>query len=219
MIKAVLFDLDGTLLDRDASIKRFIDGQYDRMKKWLGSIPKEKYVARFIELDNRGYVWKDKVYQQLINELHIADLTWEVLLQDYKSEFKHHCVPFSNLLSMLEELKGSSLALGIITNGQGLFQMDSIKALGIASYFEVILISEWEGLKKPDPAIFMRALEKLQCLPNECLFIGDHPVNDVKAAKEVGMTGIWKKDAQWGHVDADYIIDDLGELPLIIDNL
>jgi putative hydrolase of the HAD superfamily len=219
LIKAVLFDLDGTLLDRDASIKRFIDGQYDRMKKWLGSIPKEKYVARFIELDNRGYVWKDKVYQQLINELHIADLTWEVLLQDYKSEFKNHCVPFSNLLSMLEELKGSSLALGIITNGQGSFQMDSIKALGIASYFDVILISEWEGLKKPDPAIFKRALEKLQCLPNECLFIGDHPVNDVKAAKAVGMTGIWKKDAQWRHVEADYIIDDLGELPLIIDNL
>jgi putative hydrolase of the HAD superfamily len=216
LIKAVLFDLDGTLLDRDQSIKRFIDGQYDRMEKGIGHIPKEKYVARFIELDDRGYVWKDKVYQQLVKQFTITDLTWEELLQDYKAKFKDYCVPFPNLLSMLDSLKGSSLALGVITNGHGQFQMDSIQALGIASYFDVILISEWEGIKKPDPAIFKRALEKLHCHPHECLFIGDHPDNDVKAAKAVGMTGIWKRDPYWSQVKADYILDDLGELLLIL---
>lgn len=56
MIKAVLFDLDGTLLDRDASVKWFIEEQYERLDKQLGHVLKEKYISRFIELDNHGYL-------------------------------------------------------------------------------------------------------------------------------------------------------------------
>lgn len=63
MIKAVIFDLDGTLLNRDESVKKFIDNQYERLNKRVNHIPKDEYITRFIELDNRGYVWKDKVYQ------------------------------------------------------------------------------------------------------------------------------------------------------------
>ncbi|WP_445506131.1 HAD family hydrolase [Niallia sp. 03190] len=216
MIKSAIFDLDGTLLDRDQSVTLFIDRQYDRLVKYFSHIPKKKYISRFIELDDRGYVWKDKVYQQLCEEFHIDQITWEELLQDYIMEFKNHCVPFPNLFKMLDELKNNNLVLGIITNGKGQFQLDNIKALGIENYFDVILISEWEGLKKPDPLLFTRALEKLRVSANESIFMGDHPENDVKASKYVGMKGIWKKDFQWNHVDADHIIDDLGELPSII---
>jgi putative hydrolase of the HAD superfamily len=56
MIKAVLVDLDGTLLDRDESVKKFIDCQYDRLNRFVGHIPRESYMKRFIELDQRGYV-------------------------------------------------------------------------------------------------------------------------------------------------------------------
>ncbi|WP_088090467.1 HAD family hydrolase [Bacillus sp. OV166] len=219
MIKAVIFDLDGTLLNRDESVKMLINSQYDRLNKLVGHIPKEKYVTRFIELDNRGYVWKDKVYQQLVNEFEITEITWEELLQDYISQFKNNCIPFPNLVSMLEELRSNNLVLGMITNGKGQFQMDNIKALGIKKYFETILVSEWEGKKKPDPQIFKRALDQLNVLPNESLFVGDHPDNDVKAAQNVGMKGIWKKDFQWNNVEADFIVNDLAELPLIIENL
>jgi putative hydrolase of the HAD superfamily len=219
MIKAVIFDLDGTLLNRDESVKKFIDNQYERLNKWVRHIPKEKYITRFIELDNRGYVWKDKVYQQLVGELDITEIPWEGLLQDYISQFKNNCVPFPNLLSMLEELRSNNLILGIITNGIGQFQMDNIKALGIEKYFKTILVSEWEGIKKPDPQIFKRALEQLNVLPNESIFVGDHPENDVKAAQNVGIKGIWKKDFQWNNIETDFIVDDLAELPSIIENL
>ncbi|WP_342434050.1 HAD family hydrolase [Neobacillus sp. FSL H8-0543] len=216
MIKAVLFDLDGTLLNRDASVKMFIDRQYDRLNSFVGHITKRQFVKKFIELDNRGYVWKDKVYQQLVNEFAIERITWEELLQDYIHEFKNNCVPFPNLIEMLEELKSSNLKIGMITNGFGKFQMDNIKALGIEKYFDVILVSEWEGIKKPDPQIFQRAISKLDVLPYESLFMGDHPENDVKGAQNIGMKGIWKKDYQWHNVDADYIVDDLAQLPAII---
>ncbi|UPW83863.1 HAD family hydrolase [Lysinibacillus sp. Ag94] len=218
MIKAAIFDLDGTLLNRDESVEMFINTQYDRLNKLVGHIPREKYVTRFTELDNRGYVWKDKVYQQLVDEFEITDITWEELLQDYICEFKNNCVPFPNLIDMLEELKKRNFRLGIITNGKGQFQIDNIEALGIEKYFDIILISEWEGIKKPDPQIFKRALEQLNVSPNQSIFVGDHPVNDVKAAQNVGMIGIWKKDFQWSTVEADFIINDLVELPLIIDN-
>ncbi|PIB55720.1 L-2-haloalkanoic acid dehalogenase, partial [Pseudomonas sp. 2995-3] len=83
-----LFDLDGTLLNRDASVQNFIDKQYDRLNQFVGHISKDVYMARFIELDQRGYVWKDKVYQQLVEEFQIAEFTWEDLLEDYLREFK-----------------------------------------------------------------------------------------------------------------------------------
>jgi putative hydrolase of the HAD superfamily len=216
MVKAVIFDLDGTLLNRDESVKKFIDNQYARLNKWLNHIPKEKYITRFIELDNRGYVWKDKVYQQLTEEFEIKGLAWEDFLQDYISRFKDNCVPFPNLFELLEELRNNQLILGMITNGIGQFQMDNIKALGIEKYFKAILVSEWEGLKKPDPNIFLRALNQLNVLPNQSVYVGDHPENDVKAAQKVGMKGIWKKDFKWSNVNADFIIDDLMELPLLL---
>lgn len=75
MIKAVLFDLDGTLLNRDESLKGFINKQYERLERYVGHVTKDQYVARFIELDRRGYVWKDKVYQQLTRELDISKIT------------------------------------------------------------------------------------------------------------------------------------------------
>ena len=76
-----------------------------------------------------------------------------------------------------------------------------------------------EGIKKPNPQIFKRALDQLYVLPNQSVFVGDHPENDVKAARNVGMTGIWKKDFQWDIVEADYKINDLLEIPLIIKNI
>lgn len=56
VMKAALFDLDGTLLNRDASIELFIEQQYERLKSVFGSISKEQYRTRFIQLDKRGYV-------------------------------------------------------------------------------------------------------------------------------------------------------------------
>lgn len=214
MIKAALFDLDGTLLNRDASVHSFITNQYDRLHRWLGHIPKELYIARFIEYDQRGYVWKDKVYKQLIEEFTIPELTWEELLDDYINHFKHSCIPFPHLHKMLDELKAHDIKLAMITNGFGHFQMDNILALKIDSYFDEILVSEWEGIKKPDPEIFNRALNRLQLEPHACIFIGDHPEYDVYGAQKVGMKGIWKRDSHWKEPEhADKIIDDLMDLP------
>lgn len=56
------------------------------------------------------------------------------------------------------------------------------------------LISESEGLRKPDPKIFERALKKLNVMAEETIFVGDHPIHDVAASRAVGMQGWWKED-------------------------
>ncbi|MED3574240.1 HAD family hydrolase [Cytobacillus praedii] len=218
MIKAVLLDLDGTLLNRDASLKYFLEAQYERLYQYLGHIPIEKYTSRFIELDQRGYVGKDLVYQQLIIELNISGISRESLHQDYINEFSNCCVPFPNLINMLESLKDRSIRLGIITNGKGKFQMDNIKALGIENYFDTILISEREGIKKPNPEIFKRALSKLDAAAYESMYVGDHPENDVLGSINVGMLAVWKKDIYWGHAEANFVINDLMDLLKMVES-
>ncbi|MCC0566490.1 HAD family hydrolase [Brevibacillus borstelensis] len=90
-------------------------------------------------------------------------------------------------------------------------------ALHIEHFFDKALISEWEGLQKPDPAIFLRALAKLGVPAEDALFVGDHPENDVRASRAVGMKAVWKRNEQFETVaEADAVIDDLGELIHIV---
>lgn len=203
MIKGLLFDLDGTLLDRDQSLLDFIKNQYNRVQEFQ-TIEKQTFVERFIELDQKGYVWKDKVYQQLIEEYSL-DLDWEYLLEDYIQSFQHHCIGFPGLIEILDYLKGKNLKLGIISNGFGRFQMNNIRGLNIEDYFDVIMISEIEGLRKPDIKIFNRALERLGLEPQESIFVGDHPVNDVDASINAGMRGIWKEDNWFVNPSKEYL--------------
>lgn len=213
-LKAVLFDLDGTLLDRNESVRRFIHDQYTRLKGPLSGIEEQDYVTRFIELDHHGYRWKDAVYDQLIQEFEISGITRQELLDDYVNRFQYCCVAFPNLDPMLNALKARGLRLGIITNGFGEFQMKSIHGLGIRDYFDCILVSEWEGMKKPDPELFHRALEALDVTPGTAMFVGDHALHDIQAAKRVGMRTVWKRNDRWeeSEADADDSIDDLSEL-------
>lgn len=218
-IKAVFFDLDGTLLDRNASLVKFINDQYERYIKELCLIDKQHFMNRFIELDCRGYVWKDRVYSQLLQEMNITELTWEQLLEDYLINFKNACIPFRNVQKVLETLSQMGIKLGLISNGKRKFQRENLNALGIASYFDTILISEEVGRRKPDPLLFQMGLDNLSVSAEESIFVGDHPEHDVKASMDAGMLGIWKHDDYWMDAEADFTINDLYEIAAIVQSL
>ncbi|MCU4769300.1 HAD family hydrolase [Bacillus toyonensis] len=209
MIRAVLFDLDGTLLDRRQSLEQFIRDQCNRFAFHLINIEKFEYCSRFLELDNNGYTWKDKVYSTLLCEYNITTLTPEQLLHDYITNFRHHCIPFPNMHELLQQLKQRNIKIGIITNGFTEFQMSNLQALNIHTYTNTILVSEAEGIKKPHPEIFKRALQKLNVKAEECLYVGDHPENDALGSEQVGILGVWKRDLFWGDFEHSRVIDDL----------
>lgn len=212
MIQAVLFDLDGTLLDRRQSLEQFIHDQYNRFTPHLMNIEKSEYCSRFLELDNNGYTWKDKVYATLLCEYNITTLTPEQLLHDYITNFQHHCIPFQNMHELLQRLTQQNIKIGIITNGFTDFQINNLRALNIHTYTNTILVSEAEGLKKPHPEIFERALQKLDVKATECLYVGDHPENDVLGSERVGIVGVWKRDSFWDDFEHPRIVNDLLEV-------
>ncbi|AYF08777.1 MULTISPECIES: HAD family hydrolase [Bacillus] len=212
MIRAVLFDLDGTLLDRRQSLEQFIHDQYNRFSSHLMSIEKSEYCSRFLELDNNGYTWKDKVYATLLYEYSITTLTQEQLLHDYITNFQHHCIPFHNMHELLHCLTQQNIKIGIITNGFTDFQMNNLRALNIHTYTNTILVSEAEGIKKPHPEIFERALQKLDVKATECLYVGDHPENDVLGSERVGILGVWKRDSFWDDFEHPRVVNDLLEV-------
>ena len=217
MVKAVLFDLDGTLLDRDASVEQFVSVQYDRLTEHLSHIPKNDYIARFTELDCHGHVWKDKVYQDLVSEFAIEGINWQSLLEDYEMRFQFHCVPFQFLTEMLNELKEQGYLLGIITNGRSPFQARAIDGLGVREYFDVILISEVEQVRKPQVEIFQRAMNRLGVPASDSIFVGDHPEADIVGAKSAMMKTIWKRNLFWTEPkEADAIVDELSEIPGVL---
>ena len=220
MIKAILFDLDGTLLDRDRSLARFIDMQYDRLIAHLRRIPRAGYTARFVELDSRGHVWKDKVYQSLVEEFDLSDITWQDLLEDYVTQFQLHCIPFNGLIPMLSKLKQEGYRLGIITNGRTEFQRRSIEGLKIQDYLDIALVSEEEQVRKPEPEIFIRAASRLSVEAHESVFVGDNPDADVVGAKNAGMKAIWKSNSYSKEPEqADAVVEQLAGIPSIVESM
>ena len=220
MIEAVLFDLDGTLLDRHSSLIIFTYHQLERCQSILGGIPLDEYLQKVIELDAHGHTTKDIVFQGVEKHFGLPDESWRVLLDDFLKHFPDTCVPFRKMHQTLQYLRDQGLSLGLVTNGRNASQNPKIDGLGIRRYFGAILVSEAEGVKKPDPKIFNRALRQLDVSPAQAVFVGDNPDADIRAAKSVGMKTVWMRDPYWPEPDrADGVISVLAQLPDIVDKL
>ncbi|WP_409252619.1 HAD family hydrolase [Bacillus sp. SCS-153A] len=212
-MKAILFDLDRTLHDRDASVIQFLQAQHQRLNSLHHTAIPTTYIDRFIELECNGYVWKDQVYASLANEFNLP-LSPEELLEDYLVGFHQHCRVMEGASDILSSLRSAGYKLGMITNGKTGVQNNTINSLGIRKYFDCIIISEEAGIKKPDPDIFTLAAEALNVTPSECLYVGDHYENDVKAARVSGMKAAWLTgiDSIPDELDADLVVSSLFEL-------
>src|SRR5207244_12867347 len=105
--------------------------------------------------------------------------------------------PFPEVLSTLRQLRHARVKLGIVTNGTVHIQDAKIDALGLRELMDVIVISEREGVRKPDAEIFNRAVARLGVAASETWFVGDNPDADVAGAHAAGLRGFWRRCDDW----------------------
>jgi putative hydrolase of the HAD superfamily len=219
VFKAVLFDLDETLLTRSEAIRRFIADQYRRYEAELVPLSSQVYEACFLDIEQNGVIAKRLVYPALVEELGITGISAAALLADYEAVYPDFATLMPGAGEMLELLHRNGLKLGIVSNGVTVVQQRKIDAVGIRPFLQAVLVSEAEGLRKPDPLIFQRAAERLGAEVTECLFVGDNPEVDVIGAAAAGMqTAFFVSTTPWpeGLALPGHRITELTEVPALV---
>ena len=125
---------------------------------------------------------------------------------------------FPETLATLDLLR-PSYPLALVTNGAPDIQRDKLAGSGLEAYFPVVQVSIEAGYGKPDPAIFVRAIDALGVAPENTVMVGDNPARDILGANRAGIRAIWiRRDNQPLTPGArpDATIGSLSELPALL---
>lgn len=220
-IKAVIFDLDNTLVDRKNAFKKYTEQFIDEFVIITESTNRADITEYIRVADQDGYRKKRELYEELMMNLTMKnDVTVDKLLDYWFSEFFKCTVLMDGAIDLLKELKLRQVKLGLITNGSIQSQNAKIDQVRIREYFDDVIVSDEVQLKKPDKRIFEMAIERLGVEPESSLYIGDHPVNDIKGATNAGLSAVWYKGfMEWDKTieEPKYIINGLSDLIKILE--
>lgn len=200
MIKAVLFDFDETLQDRTLAFEGYMDAMLKRYFPDIDEKTAEQYKDDMVKTGNGGYVVRVDWYQALLEKWGCADrLSAQELAEHYDTTFGDHNVIFEHTVPLLKELKKRGKLVGVITNGPSYLQNHKMDESGLREYCDIVVVSGDLGVHKPDKEIFEITAERLGLKCEECVYVGDHPINDIQGALSSGMSAIrmnwgWFKD-------------------------
>jgi putative hydrolase of the HAD superfamily len=200
IVKDIFFDLDHTLWDFDKNSMLAFKRVF---KKFKITIEFDAFL-KIYEPINLEY-WKkyreDKVSKEnlrrgrLIDSFNFFDLIFTTEKIDEIADAYIQELPFDNHLfeGAVEILDYLILKykLHIITNGFEEVQHKKLKNSGIDHYFSTVTTSEEVGLKKPNPKVFLTALNKANSFPTQSVMIGDSLEADILGANNIGMQTIF----------------------------
>jgi len=204
-VKALLFDLDDTLLDYSGDVDRSWAEACSTCCDPVG-IDADALVAAIG--DTRRWFWDDpeRHRRERVNMLgawqHIVEFALERLGQtatglaerlarDYAARRRERMRLFPDALACLAELRRRGVPLALVTNGDTSQQRDKIERHDLARFFDAILIEGEFGVGKPDEAVYRHVLGALGASPAEAWMVGDHLEWDVGAPQQLGLRGVW----------------------------
>ena len=187
-IKAVIFDLDDTLLDRYKTFDLYCDYLIDTFFP-KNIFDKESIKSIIKNFDKNGYEDRNIFYKKIVETWNLKNIINE-LEKSWFEEFDKFSTPEYKLIEILDYLN-KEYKLAIITNGSSIMQNKKIDALGIRKYFSEIIISNDVGIKKPNKEIFLLGCNRLNIIPSEVVYVGDNFDIDIIGATSAGLKAIW----------------------------
>ncbi|MCC8996508.1 MAG: HAD-IA family hydrolase [Nitrosomonas sp.] len=183
MIKAVLFDFDGTLADTAPDLGHALNRQ--RIMRGLPELPIEQ-IRPVASAGSRGLLALgfnikpgDQGYEQMRDEF----------LDFYAQRLCHDTQLFQGVSELLEQLKLRGLPWGIVTNKPARFTRPLLQLLGLEQQTACVVCGDEVNHTKPHPESLLKASHQINNLPQECIYLGDD-MRDVQASLAAGMLPI-----------------------------
>ena len=180
-MKAVLFDLDGTLIDTAADFVRIIQNMC--REKGCDVVADELIRAQVSE-GARAMV------QLVYPELDVNDEVFlahrQRFLDTYGADIAVDTDLFEGMYPLLDELEAANIPWGIVTNKPRWLSEALLEALNLSQRCSVLVCPEDVTNTKPDPEPMYLAAKQIQIAPKECIYVGDHP-RDIDAGRAANM--------------------------------
>ena len=217
-VKAVMIDLDGTLLDTVADLAIAVNLMLAR----LGHLPlAEARVRTFV-----GKGIPNLVQRALAGTLagEAAPALFEralpLYLDCYESVNGKHTTLYAGVIEGLDALKSAGFPLACVTNKAERFTLPLLRQMRLADYFEIVVAGDTLPKKKPDPMPLTHACAQFGIAPRDMLMIGDS-LNDTIAARAAGCPVFcvpygYNEDADVRELDVDAIVETLFEASKLI---
>ncbi|WP_407409642.1 HAD family hydrolase [Acinetobacter sp.] len=213
-MKAVLFDLDGTLIDTAADFVRIIQN----MCRDKGVTPVEANLIR-TQVSEGARAMVKLVYPELdVNDPEFLQHR-QRFLDIYGADIAVDTDLFAGMYPLLDELEAAQIPWGIVTNKPRWLSEALLKALNLTKRCNVLVCPEDVSNTKPDPEPMYLAAQQINIAPEDCIYVGDHP-RDIDAGRAANMYTIL---AAYGYLplahkddltawQADCIVNDVAEL-------
>lgn len=131
--KAILFDLDGTLFNRDATVEGIVEWQVTAFSSLIPAERAAEFRRMVVDLDDHGHRDKREVYARVGAAFSLDSMQVEQLVASFWNEYPKHCHPGPQVLGTLTALRVGGTRLGIITNGFA--SVDSLQVLVLAHLY------------------------------------------------------------------------------------